>query len=469
VSSTSHWMDRLSLLGGPLLCAAILLAPTPDGLTAQGQAALAVMTLCMTWWLMTPVPLPVTSLAGLALLPAVGALPTSDALALFGNQAIFFVIGVFLVAAVMLRTGLSARLSLLFLRRLSGSEGLLCNAVLLLSWGSCLIVVSHAVAAMMLPIVLSIITALDLPARSRTARRLLLSMAWGTVAGSNLTLLSSARASLALELYGQFLTDSGQPAAPIGFLEYSLASAPISLITLLICGGALAVVFPPEGLDLKPAIARLDQQVSALGPMTRGEWGTVGVVIGMLVAMGIAGPSWLGIVALLASVATFALRIVSWEDAERYVNWGVVLMYGGAIAVGAALTRTGAISWVVDIIMPHNVPPLLVLLVVAAMVTLLTEVVSNSAAITILLPVAMELGLRAGITPRAMAWIAPIAAGFAFALPTSTPAIALVFGSGVVTMRDTVGPGTVVAVLCLAVLVLSAWLLWPLLGLAVVI
>jgi solute carrier family 13 (sodium-dependent dicarboxylate transporter), member 2/3/5 len=438
------------------------------GLTEAGQAALAVMALCMTWWLLTPVPLPVTSLTGLALLPAVGALPTADALALFGNQAIFFVIGVFLVAAVMLRTGLSARLSLLVLRRLAHSEAQLCNAVLALSWASCVIVVSHAVAAMLLPIVLSIVTALDLPARSRTARRLLLSMAWGTVAGSNLTLLSSARASLSLELYGQFLSDSGRSAAPISFLEYSMAAAPISLATVLVCGVVLAVVFPPEGLDLRPAVTRLDQQVRELGPMSRGEWGTVAVVLGMLLTMGVAGPSWLGIVALLASAATFALRIVSWEEAERFVNWGVVLMYGGAIAVGAALTRTGAVTWLVDQVMPESVHPIVVLLIVAAMVTALTEVVSNSAAIAILLPVSMELALRVGLTPRAMAWVAPIAAGFAFALPTSTPAIALVFGSGVVQMRDTVGPGTLVALICLGLLVLCAWLFWPVLGLAVV-
>ena len=107
----------LALLAGPLLCLAIVLAPTPVGMTLAGQRALAVLALCIVWWTTTPVGLPVTSIVGLALLPLLGAMPVQEAFSLFGNQAVFFVIGVFLVAAVMLKTGLSARISRLGLRR----------------------------------------------------------------------------------------------------------------------------------------------------------------------------------------------------------------------------------------------------------------------------------------------------------------------------------------------------------------
>ena len=92
----------LALLAGPLLCGLVLLLPTPEALGAAGQASLSVLALCVVWWLLTPVDLPVTSLVGLGLLPMVGALPVKDTMALFGNQAVFFVIGVFLVASVMM-------------------------------------------------------------------------------------------------------------------------------------------------------------------------------------------------------------------------------------------------------------------------------------------------------------------------------------------------------------------------------
>ena len=86
--------------------------PSPDGLTSQGQHGLAILALCMVWWLLTPVALPVTSLLGMALLPLMGVLTPNEAFAFFGNQAVFFVVGVFLIAAAMLRSGLSSRMAL---------------------------------------------------------------------------------------------------------------------------------------------------------------------------------------------------------------------------------------------------------------------------------------------------------------------------------------------------------------------
>ena len=110
--STLSKSKLISLLLGPIFCLGIWFLPTPIGLTTEGQAALAVLCFCVTWWVLVPVALPVTSLVGLALLPTLGALSPNTTLALFGNQAVFFVIGVFIVASVMMQTGLSSRLTL---------------------------------------------------------------------------------------------------------------------------------------------------------------------------------------------------------------------------------------------------------------------------------------------------------------------------------------------------------------------
>lgn len=457
---------RIGAVLGPVLCAVVALWPTPAGLTAPAQAALAVLTLCVTWWLLTPVALPVTSLVGLALLPALGALPTAEALALFGNPSVFFVIGVFLVAAVMQRTGLSTRLTVLGLRRASSSEDVLCIAVLAVSWGLCWVVVSHAVAAIMLPIVLELVRALDLGPRSRTARRLLLSMAWGTVAGSNLTLLSSARATLALDLYGNWRSNAGLDADPIGFLAYSAGAAPVSLCSVIAAGIVLRVMFPPEGLDIEPAIVRLKERVVELGPTTQREWTTLTVVVVMVCAMVVAGPAWLGVVALLVSGSLFLLQVLRWEDAERDVNWGVALMYGGAIAVGGALDRTGATSWLADMLVPGGLGPWGTIAVIAALAAALTEVVSNAAVIAVVLPIALPLAVQAGLDPHLLVWLVPLSAGFAFVFPTSTPAMAMVFGTGYLRVRHTAG-GALITLVSWAALLALARFVWPLVGLDV--
>jgi anion transporter len=450
---------------GPVICLAIWAAPTPAGLSAPGQSALAVLALCVCWWLFAPVALPVTSLVGLALLPVLGALPTQEALALFGNPAVFFVIGVFLVAVVLSRTGLSARVSLQGLRRCSGSENSLCIGVMTLSWGLCFVVVSHAVAAILLPVVLELIRALDLSPRSRTARRLLLSMAWGTVAGSNLTLLSSARATLALQLYGDYLEAGGLSPDPIGFVAYTAGSVPVSLVSLLVGMAVLRISLPPEGLDIAPAVARLDDKVRKLGPLSTAEKRTAATVLAMVLTMVLAGPDWLGIVALVFSGLLFLLQVLRWEDAEREVNWGVALMYGGAIAVGGALYRTGATEWLAAALLPEQVGPTSAMVLVGLLSAAFTEVVSNAAVIAVVLPVALPLGAEAGLDGHVLAWAVPLSAGFAFLLPTSTPAMAMVFGTGYLRMRDTL-PGLLITAVSLAALVFCSLTVWPLLGLA---
>jgi len=458
----------IALLAGPLLAALVATMDTPAGLTLAGQRSLAVLSLCVVWWVFTPVGLPVTSIMGLALLPLLGAMPAAEAFSLFGNQAVFFVIGVFLVAAVMLETGLSSRISLICLRRLAKDENRLCNAVLFVSWGLCAVVVSHAVAALMLPIVLELLRALNLGPRSNTAKRLLLSMAWGTVAGSNLSLLSSARATLSLELYGSYLTDHGLPSAPIGFLEYSLGAAPVSLASVFIAAVVLRWAFPPEGIDLRPAMDQLNERVQSMGPVSGREMTTLGVIAAMILCVIVYGREHgMGTVALLFSAILFSLQTLKWEDAERYVNWGVALMYGGAIAIGSALHSSGATTWLIDVLMPAgDLPPGMTLAATAALTAGMTELVSNSAVIALLMPVILPVAEQVSLDPRVFAWAAPISAGLAFVLPTSTPALAMVFGTGHLRIRHAI-PGLFITVFSLAAFLLAVHFVWPLLGLPV--
>ncbi len=458
----------IALLAGPLLAALVVFMDTPAGLTLAGQRSLAVLALCIVWWVFTPVGLPVTSIMGLALLPLLGAMPAAEAFALFGNQAVFFVIGVFLVAAVMLETGLSSRISLICLRKFAKDENRLCNGVLFVSWGLCAVVVSHAVAALMLPIVLELLRALNLGPRSRTAKRLLLSMAWGTVAGSNLSLLSSARATLSLELYGSYLSDHGLPASPIGFLEYSLGSAPVSLASVLIAAAVLRWAFPPEGLELKPAVDKLNERVQAMGSISGREVTTLLVIAAMIVSVVSFGREYgLGTVALLFSAILFSLQTLKWEDAERYVNWGVALMYGGAIAIGSALHSSGATGWLINTLMPAgDIAPWWTLATTAVATAGMTELVSNSAVIALVMPVVLPVAEQVSLDPRVFAWAAPISAGLAFVLPTSTPALAMVFGTGHLRIRHAL-PGVIITVFSLIAFLLAAHFVWPLIGLPV--
>ncbi len=457
-----RWPATVGLFLGPSLAAMIALAPTPDGLGVPGQRALAVLALCVCWWLFTPVALPVTALVGLAALPVLGVLPADEAFSLFGNQAVFFVVGVFLVASAMLKTGLSKRLALWTLRAAARTEDRLAGAVLGLSASLCVMVVSHAVAALMLPIVVGIIEALDLGPRSRTARRLLLSMAWGTILGSSLTLFGSARASLALSTWK---TWGGE--GHIGLLEFSAATMPPLLLILVIAYFWLRIRFPPEDLAMGPALERLDGHVSELGPMKRQEFLTIGTIALMMVVIAVFGGEYgYGTLALLCSALLFVSRVLRWDQAERYVNWGIVLLYGGAIAIGGALDRSGAMIWLVDQCLPDSsVSPALALAAIALMAALLSEFVSNAAVIALALPAVLAVTPMLGLDPKSMTILMSVAAGLGLSMPTSTPAMAMVYGTGYLSVRRVLVTGLPLTIAAVAIVAAFAVFGWPLLGL----
>lgn len=463
-----RWPARLGLVLGPALALIIALGPTPEGLSVAGQRGLAVLALCVVWWLFTPVALPVTALVGLALLPLLGVLEPSDAFSLFGNQAVFFVVGVFLLASAMLRSGLSKRAALWAMRRMARSEDTLAGAVLVLSCLLCGVVVSHAVAALMLPIVLGLVQAMDLGPRSRLARRLLLSMAWGTILGSNLTLFASARASLALSTYGAWAAENTPGADSIGFLEFSSATALVVVALLPIAFVWLRLAFPPQHRrSLQPAVQKLAEQVEALGPLSGDEGKTLLVLAGLVVSLVVWGPVYgLGTVALIGSSLLFVLGVLSWNDAERSVNWGIILLYGGAIAIGAGLDKSGAMAWVVQACLPEGgLPPLVMLAVIGGLAMLLTEFVSNAAVIALLLPAVLAVAPVLGLDPRVVTIVMSVACGLAFSMPTSTPAMAMVFGTGYLRPRNVVATGAILSLLALAVLMALVVFGWPLLGL----
>ncbi len=468
-------LDRVQWTGlilGPLLFFVIGFGPMPPELGASGQRALGIMALCATWWLTTPVALPVTSMFGLALLPLLGVLDKNRSMELFGNQAVFFVIAAFIFAAVSVRTGLSARIALWALRRVGHSEDKVAGGTLVVAAMLTSVVISHAVAALLLPIVIEIIRAQNLGPGSRFARRLLLSMAWGTICGSNISLLSSARASLSTGLYSSWMAKhaGATELTEIGFFEYSAATFGPMLISLGLAYVILRWFHRPEGISVDAAVKRLEERSRELGRVSKNERITAVAIVSLVVCMVIWGKQYgIGSIALAGTALLFAARTATWEDVEGYVNWGVVLLYGGAIAVAAAIEETKAVDVLVTNYVPlHALPVWVVIALCAVLTVLITAFVSNAAAIALLLPICLTIANELAINPRAMAILLPIAAGLDFSLPVSTPAMAMVFGTGYLRTQDSVIPGVLLSIVATSLTIAFTAFFWPYLGLPLV-
>jgi sodium-dependent dicarboxylate transporter 2/3/5 len=445
-----------------LVTLVIMLMPLPEGLSSEGRAALAVFAICFILWTTGALPLSVTSLLAIALLPLLGAIETGRAFSLFGNRAVFFILGAFILAAAMMSSGLSARIALLFLRRFEASPKRLLSGVILSCAFMALWMPEHAVAALMFPVVLEIASALELEPRvSNYGRAIFLSMAWGCVIGGVATLLGGARNPLAIGILREKY-DLG-----ISFIQWIVAVFPIPCFLLLVVHLLVFKFFKPEIDDVKAARQILARKVAELGPVSLTEKKVLGIMLLTIAAWVTAGDRvGLATISILGASALFVIQAITWHDVEKYVNWGVILMYGGAIALAAALEMTGAAKWVVAYVLQSvELSPFTLIAFTAVISIVLTEAMSNAAVVALVLPIAFELGDSVpGMSPIAMVFAVAVPAGLAFSLPIGTPPNAIAYSARYHRIRDSVKVGILLNLAALIAFLLVARFYWPRLG-----
>lgn len=449
------------LFFGAMTAGTIGLMPTPEGLTTEGQRALAIMALCIILWVSQAIPLMITSLLAIVLFPLAGVMTTEEVYPFFANQAVFFILGAFMLASAILRSGLSSRITLGVLRRFGRSPRSLLASVMLIPAALSCVMPEHAVAAMFFPVTVEITRSLDLrPGESRYAKSLYIALAWGAVIGGITTFLGGARAPLAI---GILQANTGES---IGFLPWTLAALPTVLIMLGVGYLVLTRVFPPDIESVAPAIETIRQRVASQGAISRREIEIALIMVGTIAAWVLVGEH-LGLanIALAAVAIAFALGLMKWKEVEEDVNWGVFLMYGGAIALSFALSETGAATWLVDVTVasfPHSA--FLIVASVALLSNLLTEAMSNTAVVALVLPVALTFAAAQGLPPQVMTLVVTIPSGLAFMLPMGTPANAIAYSSGYIQPSDTIRAGAIMLVTSWVTFVTVAMLWWPIIG-----
>jgi sodium-dependent dicarboxylate transporter 2/3/5 len=431
------------------------------GLARNGELAIGVFSACIFLWATEALPLMITSILALVSFPALGILETHATYALFGNEVTFFILGVFILASPLQRSGLSTRITVRVLDRFGNTPGRLISAILGLTAAMSCVMSCHAVAAIFLPVVQRISSGLKLPSSSRYGKSLYLALAYGSIIGGTATLLGSGRAPLAVAILQENSTTT------ISFVDWALLATPIMLGMLLCTRWVLHALFPSEIEDISGARDILAKQVDKLGKISYREIATSLLLCTTIVCWILAGDSiGLATIALLAVVVAFVIGCARWQEVEEDVNWGIVLMYGGAIALGMGMLETGASTWLADqllaVVPSHSALLLLILVAVVAM--WLTEGISNAAAVALFMPPMLGLAARMGIDPRMITVFVALSCGYAMVLPMGTPGMALAFTGGFLRPGDTARAGTLLKCVACILLFLAAVSIWPWLG-----
>ncbi|HJV33687.1 DASS family sodium-coupled anion symporter [Geomonas sp.] len=436
----------------------------PAGLSVDGYRSLVLFGATVFFWISGLLPIAVTALLSMVMLPLLGIMDAKKTYSMFGNEAVFFILGAFILAAAMTGTGISARIARAMLARFGKTPTRLALTVFLLSAFLSFIMSEHAVAAMLFPVVSELATALGLEkGKSSYGRLIFMSMAWGCIIGGIATFLGGARAPLAAGLLKE------ATGLHFTFMEWTTAACMIVLPLLVIAFLLLYRFFPVDIESVENGRKFLNHKRLETGKMGYDEMLTALVMVATVACWITLGEkTGLAAIAILGAAALFTFKVVSWQKIEEYVNWGIILMYGGTIALASALEKTGAAVWVVKKGMGALYDsPLAIIAVISLVAIVLTECISHAAVVAILMPVGMGLCKSTGMDPKVMTLSIALPAGLAYCLPMGTPATAIAYASGYLKSRDIIVSGVVVMAISWLLFMGSVVFVWPLIGLKI--
>ena len=399
------WIVILDRMRRPILLTAFFIVflillnqEGPADLSLQGYKVLCVFFICVSLWATNLIPLSITSLLAIALIPLLGIMDASRAYSFFGNKAVFFILGIFILSAAMIGSGLSTRLSMWMLKHFGKSPKTLISSVYFFGAFLSCFMSEHAVASMMFPILIEIVNSLKLKkSESVFAKALFFSMAWGCIIGGAMTVLGGGRVPLAVEI----LEKATQGADSIGILEYTFFSFPLVLLLLGAGWLVLFFMFPPDLKDIQPAHNIILKKSQTLGAITFQEKG-IALIMALTIYTWFGYGDTLGIanIAIISLVLLFSLNLINWKLVEPHINWAIIVMYGGAICLGEVMATSGAALWLSQAIFSETVQSATLFLIsIAVLSVLFTTFMSNSAVIAILLPPAISMCGNYGISP----------------------------------------------------------------------
>ncbi len=444
---TGETKKRLWLTAGVLAFLSVLLLVPETVMPQTANRVAAVAVLMAILWIGEAIPIPATALLPVVLFPLLDVMQIESATANYAHHLVFLFLGGFWIAAAVEACGLHRRIALHVLQLMGSSAdrivfGFMAATAFLSMWLS-----NTATTMMMLPIAMAVAARLDAAPHSPFGRSLMLGIAYAASIGGVATLIGTPPNAV---LAGILEKTQG---ISIGFWQWMQFGVPLALFMLLLCWWYLTRL----AADLHQAKAGQGQQLIAeellsLGAMSHAERRVLTVFI--IVALMWIFRSILPFskaysitdsgIAIAGALALFVIpggakgqgTLLDWRSATG-IPWDVLILFGGGFALAQGFQQSGLTGWIGSQLDFLDQVHWIVLVVVVALVTIfLTELTSNTATASMLLPIVAGLAAAAGQEILMPMVATALAASFAFMLPVATPPNAIVFASRQVTIAE---------------------------------
>ena len=469
------------VLVGPVSFLIMSFLPVPKGISPEAWKVLAMASLMLIWWISEAVPIAVTSLLPLVLLPSMGVAKLEAAAAPYANPVVYLFMGGFVIALAMEKWALHKRIALQIVNMTGTNANGIIGGFMMATAFISMWISNTATAIMMLPIGLSIITLMQNQIspdkeNEKGLRNFSISMMLAIAYGANIGGTATIIGTPPNVVFAGYMRENFD--IEVTFLTWMMIGTPFAIILLIFTYFlTVKVLFPNNLGNFGGAKEIINSELKELGPMTTGEKLTLFIFISTAL-------SWIfrlqidaifpaikisdTTIALVAAMLLFIIPVslhkkeflLNWSDTEK-LPWGILLLFGGGLSLADSLASTGIINIIGDQFKGLDSEGWVFIIGLSTVSLFLTEVMSNVALVTIFLPVVGAIAVGAGIPPIQLCIPVTIAASCAFMFPMSTPPNAIVFASGRITIGQMAKAGFILNLITILVIAFLVKFLFP--------
>ena len=411
----------------------LFLLPQPAELSQKGFTSIVILITTLILIIKEPIPLPAIAIY-ILLAQIYGGVDSADGIAkAFMNDAVFFIMGSLMLAVVIIRQGWDSRIALGILTLTGNKTSNIVFGFLSISAVLSSFIGEHTVAAIMLPIGMTLIrfTSSDLSKVKNLASAILFSIAYGCLIGSVGTPSGGGRNVIMINYFQQLNIS-------LSYFEWMIKVYPFVLIQIPIAAWIINHTFKPEYKILDSSVRKLVIKVAKSRNMTGRN--TITVMIFFLIFIGwvfFSETFGLGTIALTGVFLYILGGFVRWNDLNKHTHWGVIILFGATISLGTSIRSTGAALWLADQVITvfgelMEIFPAFSDLIVILTTTAMANILSSSATVAVLGPITMSLVpdmIHIGL-------VTAVSSAFGYFTAVAAPACTIVYSSGMLKPKD---------------------------------
>ena len=460
ISNFLYWVTRKKwLILSFLLSLTLFYLPTPEGLSSEGHRIIIIVLVALILIMSESIPFPAVAILILIMEVVLG-VDTADGVASsFMSDAVFFIMGSLMLAVSIVYQGLDKRLALIVLNFTGNKTWRIVLGFMFFSAILSSFIGEHTVAAMMLPVALSLIknAGMNKIRSSNLSTILLFSIAYGAAIGSVGTPSGGGRNAIMIGYLSEF------GLGKLSYLTWMKFAYPLLLIEVPIATFILWFTFKPSQKIMDSAVRKLKVQVAKSDDLNGQQKLAIGVFVFVFFSWIFLSPYiGLGIVALIGVFLYLSFGLIDWGEINRNTNWGVILLFGAAISLGIQMKETGAAFWLAEkallyigvVFQNENIGRWFITVV---MTGILTNILSSAATLAVLGPIVLDMGGNPLVTGIS----ASIASAFSYLTIVASPTCMIIHSTGLIRSRDYLKAGWKLFIMSVVLLMLISKYYWP--------